>query len=85
MAVMTIRGLEESVKEALKKKAKQEGASVNAVVSKIIKEQLGLQKKPRAVTYHDLDKLAGTWSDKDYLEFKRKVADFERVDEGMWR
>lgn len=48
-------------------------------------EQLGLPKKPRAATYHDLDKLAGTWSDNDYLEFKRKVADFEKVDEGMWR
>lgn len=85
MTVMTIRGLEESVTQALKKKAKQEGSSVNAVVARIIKEQLGLPKKPRAATYHDLDKLAGTWSDNDYLEFKRKVADFEKVDEGMWR
>ncbi|MEK7824866.1 MAG: antitoxin VapB family protein [Nitrospirota bacterium] len=85
MAVMTIRGLEDSVTQALKKRAKQEDASVNAVVARIIKEQLGLQKKPRAATYHDLDKLAGTWSDKDYLEFRRKVADFEKVDKEMWK
>jgi len=82
---MIISALEDSVTEALKKRAKQEGTSVNAVVAMIIKEQLGLKKKPRTTIHHDLDKLAGTWSDRDYLEFKKKTADFEKVDEGMWK
>jgi len=85
MAVMTIRGLEDSVTQALKKRAKQEGSSVNAIVAGIIKEQLGLKKKPRTTIHHDIDKLAGTWSDKDYLEFNKKTADFEKVDEEMWK
>lgn len=85
MAVMTIRGLEDSVTQALKKRAKQEGSSVNAIVAGIIKEQLGLKKKQRTTIHHDLDKLAGTWNDRDYMEFKKKTADFEKVDEDMWR
>lgn len=85
MAVMTIRGLEDSVVQTLKEKAKQEGTSVNSVLVEIIKEQLGLKKKPRTVIHHDLDKLAGTWGKKDYLEFQKNVADFEKIDEEMWK
>lgn len=85
MAVMTIRGLEDSVVQTLKEKAKQEGTSVNSVLVEIIKEQLGFKKRPRSVIHHELDKLAGTWSKKDYLEFQQKTADFEKVDEEIWR
>lgn len=85
MAVMTVRGLEDSVVQTLKEKAKQGGTSVNSVLVEIIKEQLGLKKKPRTVIHHDLDKLAGTWSKKDYMEFQKNTADFEKVDEEMWK
>ncbi|MBI5180696.1 MAG: antitoxin, partial [Nitrospirae bacterium] len=46
---------------------------------------LGLEKKKRAIVYDDLDYLAGTWNEKDYLEFQKKIADFEVVDEKMWK
>jgi nitronate monooxygenase len=51
---------------------------------KELKEGLKLEKKPRMVVYHDLDHLAGTWSDKDYSEFQKKVADFEKIDKDLW-
>ena len=34
----------------------------------------------KMVVYH----LAGTWSDKDYSEFQKKVADFEKIDKDLW-
>lgn len=68
----------------LKKKAKQEGTSVNTVLLKTLRESLGLKKKKRTVIYNDLDHLAGTWSEKDFLEFQEKIADFETVDKKMW-
>jgi hypothetical protein len=52
---------------------------------KIVKESLGLKKKSRIVTYTDLDHLAGTWDEKDYAEFQNRVADFEVVDENLWK
>ncbi len=85
MSTMTIRGLDELTIKALKEKAKQEGTSVNAALVKLLQEVLGLKKKKRATVYNDLDHLAGTWSDKDYKEFLKKVKDFETIDETMWK
>jgi len=35
--------------------------------------------------YTELDHLAGTWSDEDYEDFQKRVADFEKIDEKMWK
>ncbi|PIQ93685.1 MAG: antitoxin [Nitrospirae bacterium CG_4_10_14_0_8_um_filter_41_23] len=85
MTVMTIRGLDDLVVKALKEKAKEEGTSVNAVLLKILKKELGLIKKSRTVIYNDLDHLAGTWSEKDYMEFQKRIEDFEKIDENLWK
>ena len=84
MAVITIRGLDELTIKTLKEKAKQEGISVNSLVWRIIKEGLGLKKKQRNTIHTDLDNLAGTWSEKDYSEFQKKIEDLEKIDKSMW-
>lgn len=84
MATMTIRGLDDLTIKALKEKAKEEGTSVNATLVKLLKEDLGLNKKKRMVVYNDLDYLAGTWSDKEYKEFQKIMKDFETIDVNMW-
>jgi plasmid stability protein len=85
MSTMTIRGLDDLTIRALKEKAKQEGMSVNSTLVKLLQEELGLKKKKRTVVYNDLDYLAGTWSDKDFKEFKKKIEDFEKIDETTWK
>ena len=84
MSVMTVRGIDDTMAKVLKEKAKQDGTSVNSVLLKTLRESLGLKKKKRTVIYDDLDHLAGTWSEKDFLEFQEKIADFETVDKKMW-
>ncbi len=81
MSTMTIRGLDDLTIKALKEKAKLEGTSVNAALVKLIQEELGLREKKRTVVHNDLNHLAGTWSDKDYKEFQKKIKDFETIDE----
>jgi plasmid stability protein len=85
MAVMTIRGLDDITIKKLKEKAKQEETSINAVLVKILRQGLGLEKKKRTIVYNDLDHLAGTWSEKDYKEFLKRIEDFEKIDEDMWK
>jgi hypothetical protein len=85
MTTMTIRGLDDLTIKALKNKAKQEGSSINAALVKLLQEELGIKKKKRTVEYNDLDHLAGTWSDKDYKQFVKNTADFEKIDENMWK
>jgi hypothetical protein len=82
---MTLRGIDDAISGALKEKARQEDTSVNAVMLKILRESLGIDKKKRGVVYHDLDHLAGTWNAKDAAEFESATAVFEKVDEDMWK
>jgi len=85
MATMTLRGIDESIAAALKEKARKEGTSVNALMLRVLKASLGIEKKQRGAVYDDLDHLAGTWSKKDAAEFERATAVFETVDEEMWK
>ena len=85
MSTITIRGIDETTAKTLKERTKKEGISVNAVLLKTLKESLGLEKKKRMVVHTDLDHLAGTWSEKDFSEFQKKIADFETVDKKIWK
>lgn len=42
-------------------------------------------KKKRMKVYRDLDRLAGTWSEKDGKEFQERVEDMEKIDEEIWK
>jgi hypothetical protein len=49
--------------------------------------QRGLEWERRRAalpTYHDLDALAGTWSEDEAAAFLQAVADFEQVDPSLW-
>jgi plasmid stability protein len=85
MATMTLRGIDDAVSNALKEKARREDTSVNAVMLRILRESLGIEKKKRNVVYDDLDHLAGTWSAQDAAEFEGATKAFEKVDEEMWK
>ncbi len=85
MATMTLRGVDDRIAAVLKERARKEGTSVNALMLRLLKESLGIEKKKRGAVYDDLDHLAGTWSKKDAAEFDRATAVFEKVDEEMWK
>jgi plasmid stability protein len=81
MKSMTVRGIDEDISRILKDKAKREGTSVNSLLLRIVKEGLGMAKRKRNVIHSDLDHLTGGWSEEEYLEFQKKISDFEVVDE----
>jgi plasmid stability protein len=85
MTTMTLRGVDETISGALKERARREDTSVNALMIKILKEALGIEKKKRTAVYDDLDHLAGTWNVQDAAEFVQATAVFEKVDEDMWK
>lgn len=85
MGAITIRGIDNEIAKTLKEMAKREGTSMNSIVIGIVRKSLGLEKKKRTVIYTDLDHLAGTWDKKDYADFQKKIADFEKIDKNMWK
>lgn len=54
----------------LKQEALKRGISVNALILELLSLSLGLSSQHP--TYHDLDHLAGTWSNKEKVEFQKK-------------
>jgi Antitoxin FitA-like, ribbon-helix-helix len=77
----TIRAVPPAIDQALRRRAKQAGKSLNAVAVEAMARGLELDAVP--VEYTDLDDLIGSW--KEDPAFDRAIADFERVDQEPWR
>lgn len=85
MTTMTIRGIDDTLAQTLKNLARSQGVSINALMLRLIREATGVDKKKRTTVYHDLDSLAGTWSQQDESEFRSTTEQFDRIDTEMWQ
>jgi hypothetical protein len=83
MKTLTLRGIDDTLENALKKASKKSHTSINKTAIRLLKEALGLEKK-QFKEYHDLDHLSGTWTEEDYKEFMDATADFSKIDEELW-
>ncbi len=77
----TVRTVPHAVDRAVRRRAKRESKSLNAVIIEAIARGLELDTEP--VVNTDLDDLIGTWQEDP--EFDRAVAAFERIDEEAWK
>ena len=77
----TIRAVPPAIDRALRRRAKQEAKSLNAVAVEALAR--GLELDAKLVEHTDLDALVGSWQEDK--AFDRAVADFERVDEEEWK
>lgn len=82
---LSIRGLDEQALTALKARAQQDKASLNATVLRLIDEGLGGAGGRQRRRHSDLDALAGTWSAEDLAEFQQMTVAFDEVDPGLWK
>jgi len=81
---LTLRGLDEEEARRLREKAKREGISLNALLLRLIREGAGLARRPWLQRHHELDALAGTWSEEEAAAFTAAIEDTERIDPEMW-
>jgi len=81
---ITIDDLDPAVLRRLHDEAARRGVDVNALVKELLKRGVVQTPEPQDGPHHDLDALAGTWSDRDAEAFLAAIADLERVDEGIW-
>ncbi len=85
MKTLTIRGIDDRVSKELKKRAKKQDTSVNQTVIQILKKTLGLEKNTIFKEYDDLNKLAGTWKNKELKNFNNDIKDFDKIDRDIWK
>ena len=76
----TLRGIPETVDRAIRRRARAEGKSVNAVALEALAEGLGLGKEN--VVLRDLRDIAGTWKNDAAVEAALSAQDV--VDESLW-
>ena len=83
MKAITIRNVPVELTESLEREKRRRGASLNRTVPALLSDALGISKPgPRS---NGLRRLAGTWTEEEYSEFKEAVAPFEQIDDAIWR
>ena len=77
----TIRGIPPAVDDALRRRAREAGTSLNEAVVDTLAEGAGVRGAPQK--RRDLGDVAGTWrADKG---FEAVLAEQDRLDEDLWR
>ena len=85
MKTLTLRGIDEELAGELEQLARQRHDSMNGVILRLLRDKLGLSKPKFRQRHHDLDDLAGTWTEQEAREFDEAVREFSRVDEEVWQ
>ena len=77
----TIRAVPAAIDKKLRRQAKRESKSLNAVAVEALCRGLEISLTP--VEHTDLDFLIGSWHEDP--SFDRAIADFDRIDEEAWK
>lgn len=83
-ANLHVRGIDPTLMARLKEQAMAQDLSINSLVLQLLQGSMGLAIPKRLRSYHDLDKLAGTWDAAQATAFKQACTDFEEIDKGLW-
>jgi plasmid stability protein len=81
LKALTIRNLPPGIADALEREKRRRGKSLNQTVIDLLGQGLGA----RGARSNGLGRLAGTWSEEEFRDFERATAQFEAIDEELWR
>lgn len=85
MNAITVRNLPPAVAKAVKEKARREKLSLNKAIVRLLEEATGVDAGKKKIVHHDLDHLAGAWSEAEYREFMAALREQRQIDPAMWR
>jgi hypothetical protein len=69
----------------MREEAKRRGMSTEEIALQLIYKGIEVEQTSSSEqAYHDLDSLAGTWTDEEMAEFLTAIADFDQVDKKLW-
>ena len=82
MADLVVHGIDPKLIAAIQREAARSGQPVDDYVKSALIAAAAKRKKQKP--YHDLDHLAGTWTRKDYEDFKAVIAPMSEINKEMW-
>lgn len=83
MTAITLRNIPAKLQDAIRQRAGADGLSLNKTVLRMLEEAAGQRTTGRKL-HHDLDHLAGTWSDQEAEAFELALREQRRVDPELW-
>jgi hypothetical protein len=66
------------VAKAVTQKARKEKLSLNKAIVRLLEEAMGVVRRKEKVVHHDLEHLAGTWSEEEYQQFMAALREQRR-------
>ncbi len=85
MKAITLRNIPPNLSRRIERRAKEKGSSLNKTVIQVLEDALGASKKRTVQLHHDLDHLAGSWSEDEAAEFDEDLAAQRRIDPELWQ
>jgi hypothetical protein len=86
MRQITLRIDDPAMEKMLRRKAKDEGKSLNKVALELIRTGAGhggrIKNPPRGAS---LSEFAGVWTEQEAKEFEEAIRIFEEIDGEMWK
>ncbi len=83
---LTIR-YEDDLAREIEELAQREGISRNQAVLRLLRQAIGVERPTAGqdVIGSSFDWFVGSWTEEEARAFDEAVADFERVDEDLWK
>lgn len=85
MKPITLRNIPADIARRIQRVARDEGISLNKAAIRLLREATAAERRDAGPPYHDLDHLAGTWTEKEADEFDAALRVQRRIDRKMWR
>ncbi len=86
MKVVTLRNLSPELTRVVRRRAAEQQTSITKAVIGLLEEAAGIRRaKRRRTLYHDLDALAGSWTEQEAAAFEKSLARQRKIDPDLWR
>lgn len=86
---LKLENIDEEIIKRLKSRAANKGIDLNTFILSIFKKAIGMDSanttEIQGDVYHDLDYLAGTWTEEEAESFMKATEDFNKIDSELWK
>lgn len=85
MKVITLRDIPADVRRLIERVSAETGLSLNRTVLRLLRESVEREEGRKERVFHDLDHLAGAWSEEEAAAFERSLREERVIDRELWQ
>jgi hypothetical protein len=82
---ITLRNLPPELARMVRRQATERQISINKAVISLLEGATGTVRRKQTTLHHDLDELAGSWTEAEAAEFEGTLAQQRGIDRDLWK